>query len=128
MAVDDDDLLAAITRHLVGGFLKQRKLQIAAIGDGAGLVASFGNLPEIVFGEDDSIFFLGGVKRCITNVQQVGAQRQMRSMLLKNAERQQACALCTMDSLAEIRGGEFLPVNRKLDGGVTACAWASEAT
>ena len=38
----------------------------------------------------------------------------MRTVFFKDAEGQQACALCAVDSLAEIGGGEFFPVNREL--------------
>src|ERR1035438_849077 len=44
VSVDDDYLLASITRHLVGGFLQQRKLQIAAVSHGSGLVAGLSDL------------------------------------------------------------------------------------
>src|ERR1700691_1778145 len=34
MAVDDDDLLASVARHLVSSFLQKRQLQFVAVGDG----------------------------------------------------------------------------------------------
>ena len=125
MAVDDENFLAAVARHLVGGFLQQRQLQVAAVGDGSGLVARFGNLAEIIFGEDDGVFFLGGVQRGVTHIEQIGAQGQVRPVFFQNAEGQQASSLRTMNALAEVGGGQFFPVDGELDGGVTACAGAS---
>ena len=62
VAVDDKHLLAAVARHLVGGFLQQRQLQFAAIGNGAGFVPRLEDLPEVVFRKDHRIFLLGGVQ------------------------------------------------------------------
>jgi hypothetical protein len=47
VAVYDQDFLAAISGHLVGDCLKQRQLQIAAVGDGTRLVAGLGDLAEV---------------------------------------------------------------------------------
>jgi hypothetical protein len=82
-------------------------------------VAGFGNLAEIVFGKDDGVFLLCSVQRRVAHVQQIGTKRQMRSVLLEDSERQQACALCAMNAFAEVAGGELFPVN---DGDELACA------
>ena len=99
VAVDDDYFLAAVARHLVGGFLQQGELHLAAVGDGSGLVAGFGDLSEIIFGEDDGVFLLGGVQRGVADVEQIGAQRQMRSVLLQDAEGQAGMCLASDECL-----------------------------
>jgi hypothetical protein len=73
VAVNDDHLLAAVARHFVGGLLQQGELHFAAVGDGSGFVAGFGNLSEIIFGEDDCVFLFCGVQRGVAHVQQIGA-------------------------------------------------------
>ncbi len=79
MAVDDQDLLAAVARHLVGGFLQERELHRAAVGHGSGLVLSLGDLAEIVFRENDGVFLrFGGMQRGIADVEKIGAERKVR--------------------------------------------------
>ena len=50
VAVDDQNFLAAVARHFVGGFLQESELHVAAVGHGAGLVLGLGDLAEIIFG------------------------------------------------------------------------------
>src|SRR5207249_8421613 len=45
---------------------------------------------------------------------QIVAQRQMRPMLLQDAEWEQACALRPRDGVAELGRGQFLPMHREL--------------
>src|SRR5438094_5863601 len=47
VAVHDDDFLAAVARHLVGGFLQQFQLELHTVGHRTGLVLRFKNLSEI---------------------------------------------------------------------------------
>src|SRR5579862_7801095 len=75
VSVDDQNFLAAVAGHLVGGFLQQCELQAAAVGHGSRFVTRFGDLAEIIFGEDNSIFLLGGMQRGVADIQQVGAER-----------------------------------------------------
>ena len=117
MTVHDQDLLAAVARHLVGGLLQQGQLKPAAIGHGAGLVLRFRDLSEVVFGKNDDVFLFRGVQSGITHVEQIGAQGEVRSMLLDDSEWQQTRALRTLDAFAEISGGEFFPVHGELAGG-----------
>ena len=93
---------------------KQRELQVAAVGHGSGFVAGFGDLAEIVFGEDDGVLLLGGVQRGVAHVEQIGAERQVRAVLLQDAEREQAGSLRAMNAFAKVGGGEFFPVHGKL--------------
>jgi len=51
------------------------------------------------------------VQRGIANVEQVGADRQVRTMLFQNSERKQARALGTIDRSDEIRAGELFPMD-----------------
>jgi hypothetical protein len=44
MSIYYDDLLAAISRHLVGSFLQQIQLQMGAVCDGARLMPRFEDL------------------------------------------------------------------------------------
>src|SRR5215467_4631724 len=110
MAVYDDDFLAAVAGHFVGGFLQKFQLEVAAVGDGSGFVLGFEDLAEIVLRKNDRIFLFGGVQRGVADVDQVGAEREVRPVLLENAERQYAGSFCLLDALAEIVRGQFLPV------------------
>ena len=92
MAIDDEDFFAAVARHFVGGFLEELQLEIAAIGDGAGLVFGFKNLAEIIFGKYDRVFLFGGVQRCVADVEEIGAKGQMWAVLFENAEGEKADA------------------------------------
>src|SRR6202162_5361347 len=82
VAVDDNYLLASVARHLVGSFLQESELRLATVSHSAGLATGLGKLSEIIFGEDDDVFFLGRVQSGIADVQQIGAERKMRSVLL----------------------------------------------
>src|SRR5262249_28239909 len=113
MAVDDQDFLAAIARHLVGRFLEQRQLQAAAVGHGAGFMLGLGNLSKIVFGEYDRVFLIGRVQRSVAHVEEIGAERKMRAVFLENAERKQADSLGAMNTFPEVRSREFFPMDRK---------------
>src|SRR5579864_306264 len=121
VAVYDDDLLAPVARHLVGGFLQQFQLHVAAVGDGAGLVPRLKNLPKIIFWKHNCILLLGRMEGCITDVEQVSAYWQMRSMLFQYSEGQQACSTGVVNRLHKIWRRKILPVHRKfslrVDGG-----------
>ena len=117
VAVDDQNFLAAVAGHLVGGFLQQGELQVAAVGYRAGFVAGFDNLAEIIFGEDDGVFLLGGVQRGVAYIEQVGADGQVRAVLLQDAEWQNRQVPCErrMPS-TEVGGGKFFPMHGELRG------------
>src|SRR4029077_17932826 len=115
VAVHDQDLLAAVAGHLVGGFLQERELQVAAVGHSAGLVLGLGDLAEVVFGENDGILLFGGVQRSVADVEKIGAERQMWTVLFQDSEGEQAGSLRTVNAFAEVGGGEFFPVHG--DGG-----------
>ena len=114
VAIHDDDFLAAVARHFIRGLLQKRQLHFAAVGDGSGLVLGFGNLPEIIFRENNCVLLLGTVQRGVAHVQQIGSERQMRAMLFKDAEWQQARSLRSVNAFAKIGGGEFFPMDGKL--------------
>ena len=114
VAVDDDHFLAAVARHLVGSFLQQGELHLAAVRDCSRLVAGFGNLSEVIFREDNGVFLLGGVQRGVTHVKEIGAEREVRPVFLQDAEGEQASALRTVNTFAEIGGSEFFPVDGEL--------------
>ena len=61
VAVHDDDLFAAVAVHLADRLVQEGELRGKAVGDGAGLLASFEDLTEIVLGEDDGVFLLDGI-------------------------------------------------------------------
>ena len=105
VAIDDHDFLAAVAGHLADRFLQQRKLRGEAVGQGAGLLARFEDLPEVVFGEDDGVLLFHSVHHGEANVEQIGAERQMRSVLFDDAEGQNADALRLVDGLHEIGSG-----------------------
>src|SRR6266571_5865328 len=116
MAVDDQDFLAAVAGHFVGGFLQQGELQVAAVGHGSRLVASLGDLAEIIFGKYDYVLLLGGVQRGVTHIKQIGAERQVWTMLFQNSEGEKTCPLGAMNAFAEVGGGEFFPVDGEFSG------------
>ena len=102
VAVDDEDFLAAVAGHLVGGFLEKLELEIAAVGDGAGFVLGFEDLAKIVFRKNDGVFLLGGVKRGVADVQKIGAERKMRAVFFENAEGEDTDAFGLSDGVAEV--------------------------
>src|SRR5207249_11937517 len=108
VTVHDDDLLAAIARHLVGRLLQQLELQSPAVGHRAWLVFRLKDLPEIVLGKDDRVFLLGGIERYVSHVEQIVAQWQMQPMFFQYSEWEQARALCAGDGIAELGRGQFL--------------------
>ena len=73
--VDDDDFLAAVARHLVGGFLEQLQLKFHAVRDGAWLVLGFKNLAKIIFRKNDSEICLHSRQRHVPDIQKIGSQR-----------------------------------------------------
>ena len=79
------------------------------VGDGAGLLARFEDLAEVVLGEDDGVLLLHGVRHGEAHVEQVGAERQMRAVLFDDAEGQHADALRLVDGLHEVGSGELFP-------------------
>jgi hypothetical protein len=88
MSVHDDDFLAAVPRHLVDGLLQQFQLQMSAVRNCAGFVASFEDLAKIVFGKDNNIFLLRRRQSGMADIQQIGSKRQMRTVLFKDSEGQ----------------------------------------
>src|SRR6202021_132173 len=75
----------------------------------------FGYLSKVILREDHGILILGRMQRRVTHIDQIGAKRHMWSMLLYNAERQQAHALRALDGLDKIRTRQFFPMNRQFD-------------
>ena len=114
VAVDDEDFLAAVARHLLHRFLQQRELRAQAVGNGSGLLLGFEDLAEIVFGEDDGVFLLDGVHHGEADIEEVGAERKMRTMLFDDADGEHADALRLVDGLHEVGGGELFPLGGEL--------------
>ena len=109
MAVDDYNFLAAVTCHFADGFLQERELGGEAVGEGAGLLARFEDLAEVVLREDDGIFLLDRVHHGEAYVEEVSAEGKVRAVLLDDAEGEDADALRLVNCLDEVRGGEFFP-------------------
>src|SRR6266478_3985770 len=114
VAVYYDYFFAAVASHFIGGFLQQVQLQIHAVCNCSGLVLGFKNLAEIIFGEDYRIFLRRGLQRNVAHIQQISAERKMRSVFFQNAKGKKACALGLLDSRTKIRGGELLPFGGEL--------------
>src|SRR5581483_12133688 len=113
MSIHDDDLLASIAGHLVGGLLQQVELQVGTVRNCAGLMFSLEDLPEVVLGEYDGILLLGSMQGDIANVEQISSERQMRAVLFQDAEGQKACTLRLMNGVMKVGGGEFFPTHRE---------------
>ena len=121
VAIDDEDFLAAVARHLLHRFLQQRELRAQAVGDGSGLLLRFEDLSEVILGENDGVFLLDGVHHGEADIEQVGAERKMRAVLLDDADGEHADSLRLVDGLHEVGGGEFFPLGGELglrDGGM----------
>src|ERR1700677_2542499 len=73
----------------------------------------FGYLSKVKIREDHGILILGRMQCRVKHIDQIGANRHMWSMLLHNAERQQAQVLRTLDGLDKIRTRQFFPMNRQ---------------
>src|SRR5256884_6954574 len=54
------------------------------------------------------------MQRRKANVEEIGSQRKMRSMLLQNAEREQARSFRLLNRRAKVSGGELFPFHGKL--------------
>src|SRR6185437_765874 len=67
-----------------------------AVGNGTRLMTGLEDLSKVILGKDDRVILIRRVQRGIAHIQQIGSQRQMRTMLFENAEWQQACALGTL--------------------------------
>ena len=118
VTVRDQDFLATVAGHFVGGFLEQFELQMLAIGDGSGFVAGFENLAEIIFGEDDGIFLRDSVEDGVADVDEVGAEGEMGAVLFNDAEGEDADVLGLREGFDEIWGGEFFPFDGEGVSGV----------
>jgi hypothetical protein len=105
VAVDDDDLFAAVSGHFGDGFLEECELGGEAVGDGAGLLAGFKDLAEVVGREDDGVFLLDGVEDGEADVEEVSAEREMGAVFLDDAEGKDAGALGLVDGGDEVGGG-----------------------
>ena len=69
VSVHNDDLLAAVSGHLVSRFLQKFQLQVSAIGNRSRLVLGFKNLTKVIFREYDGILLLGRSQSTMANVQ-----------------------------------------------------------
>src|SRR5215469_1155690 len=111
MAVDDYDLLATVARHLVGSFLQQVQLQPSAVGNGPRLVLGFEDLSEVVFGIDNRVLLCSTMERHVADVDQISAERQLRTMLFDDAKREEAGALGLLNRFHKVSRGQFLPLD-----------------
>src|SRR5690349_22453383 len=111
VAVDDNDLLAAVAGHFISGLLQQVKLKPRAVGYRAGLVLCLEDLSKIILGKDDCVLLLRRIQSGVADVEQIIAQRQVEPVLLQDAERQQAYALSARNAIAELRRAELLPMD-----------------
>ena len=110
VTIHNDDLLATVARHLIGGLLQQLELKSRTVSHRAWFVLRLKNLPEIIFRKNDRVFLLRRIQRRVAHVQQIVAQRQMRSMFLQDAERQQTHTLTTRNGIAELSRAQLLPM------------------
>ena len=110
VTIHDQDFLAAVARHLLHGFLQERELGAQAVGDRSRLLLGFEDLPEVVLGKDHGVFLLNRVQRGEANVEEVSAQREMRTMLFDDAEGKQTDSLRLVNGLHEVGSRELLPL------------------
>src|ERR1700722_10257249 len=86
---------------------------MGAICDSPRFVPRFEDLPKIILGKNYGVFLLRRILSNIADVQQVSSERQMRTMLFQNPERQKTSSLGLLDGRLEIRGSQFFPVHGK---------------
>jgi len=95
VAVDDDHFLCSRCEPSRRRFLQQGELHPAAVSHGSGLGDGLRQFwLKIIFGKGQSRYsFSAACSGGITDVQQIGAEREMRSVLLQDAEGKQAGSL-----------------------------------
>ena len=71
--VHNHNLLAAIARHLVCRFLQEIELYMHAVGHSPRLLPRFGDLSEIIRGEDQRVLLLCGMLDRVAHIDQIGA-------------------------------------------------------
>ena len=98
----------------IAQLLEQLQLQLRAVGDGAGLLFGLEDLAEVVLREDDGVFLPGAFHGGPAGVDQVVAERQMRTMFLQNPERQDARSLGFLNGLDELFCRQLLPLHGEL--------------
>src|SRR5712692_8182500 len=113
MAVDDNDFLAAIARHFIGGFLEQFELEFHTVRDGSRFMLGFENLAEVVLRKNEGVLLLRCLQRRVAHVQKIRAKRQMRSVFFQDAERQQTRAFGKLNGIAKLRGSQLFPFHGK---------------
>src|SRR5690348_1456650 len=123
MTVDDDDFLAAVAPHLVSGSLQELQLNGARISHRTRLVSRFGNLAEVIRREDNGVFLFRGVNGGVTDIDQIGADGQLRAVLLHDAEGKQAGALRLRNGMVKIVCRQLVPA----DGKFRLCARGKRA-
>src|SRR5271166_1758498 len=114
VAIDDENLLATIARHLFDGLLQKRELRAQAVGNGPRLLLRFKDLSKVVLRENHGILLPHGIHHRETNIDQVGAERKMRTMLLDDPDGKQADSLRLMNGLHEVWRRELLPLGGEL--------------
>ena len=70
----------------------------------------FENLAEVVLGEHDRKLILRGVQRNVADIDQIVAERQMRSVLFEDPEGQQTSLLRLLDGQFKIACRQFVPL------------------
>src|ERR1700734_2015919 len=111
MAIGDNDFLAAVSRHLVGSFLQELELNFRAVSDGARFVARFENLSKIIFREDYCKLLLRCGERNVPDIEQVGAEREVRAVFFENADREDASELRALDSFCKVGCCQLFPLH-----------------
>src|ERR1700722_799274 len=86
------------------------ELNVDAVSDRAGFMLCLKNLPEIVRRKNHGVFLVGTVFGRIPNIEQVGAERQMRPVFFDNPERQQTDALRLLNPFYKVSRSEFFPL------------------
>src|SRR5580704_17889236 len=86
------------------------ELNVDAVSDRAGFMLCLKNLPEIVRRKNHGVFLVGTVFGRIPNIEQVGAERQMRPVFFDKPERQQTDALRLLNPFYKVSRSEFFPL------------------
>src|SRR5262249_1248925 len=109
VAVDDQDLLEAVSRDLGAGGVEQVPDEARWKREGARLMARLVNLAVKIVWEDDGVLLFHRASPEVTRLDQIGADRCMWPVLLEDADGQNGRLVGFLERLRPVAGGELIP-------------------
>src|SRR4029079_17397355 len=108
VAVHDEDLLEAVAGDLGARRVEQVPDQPRRQRKRARLVPGLVDLPVEVVREDDGVFLLHGTSDQVARLNEIRANRRVRSVLLENADGQNGRLVRLLESLGPVARGEVV--------------------